>query len=259
MTLAGMMTSGGGQILADGTFTIGGVTPGRYTLRASPQGQSDEVALMEISVAGSDIADLQVVSAKPSSIRGRVVFEPGAVKPPAASAVRLTASHTNVFGTMPGNATPKDDWTFEMKVGAGHVLIRANVFGTGDWRVNRVIANDTDVIDGGIDIPANATIENVVVEMTTRHAEISVTVTDAAGALVRDCVVVVFVQDPQRWTSQTRYVVSSRPDQENLFHVRLSDGRRAFLVHRRPGRVPALWDPARSVLRAGDVAAVGAR
>jgi hypothetical protein len=66
----------------DGRFTINGLTPGEYTVRASlPSG---EMATADITVAGTDIADVQLVVAKPSIIRGRVVFAAGATakRPP---------------------------------------------------------------------------------------------------------------------------------------------------------------------------------
>ena len=66
---------------------------------------------------------------------------------------------------------------------------------------------------------------------------------DAAGALVRDCVVVVFAQDPQRWTSQTRYVVSSRPDPDNLFHLRLPAGDYFAVAFEEPDTSTPFNDP----------------
>ena len=70
----------------------------------------------------------------------------------------------------------------------------------------------------------NATIENVIVEMTNRTNEASGHVTDADGTTVRDCFVIVFAQDPARWTVQTRYLAVARPGQDDLFHARLLPG-----------------------------------
>ena len=134
------------------------------------------------------------------------------------------ASRFDVGGSS-GNDTPKDDGTFEIKASAGHALMRAGVFNARDWRLKRVLTADgADVTDAGFDIPANATVEGFVVELTSRYAEVSGTVVDAAGAAVRDCIVVVFAQDPLRWSAMTRYVAVSRPDQDNVFHVRLPPG-----------------------------------
>ena len=215
----------GAQVKPDGRFSIGGVPPGEYMLRVSGPGQPDEYATLDLTVAGSDINDVQLLVVKASTVRGRVVFEAGGAKPPAASSLRVMASPPNPMSARPGSAVPKDDLTFEMKTAAGRAMIRVGVFGTGDWRVKRVLApGGLDVTDSGLDVPANATVEDVVVEMTSHHSEVSGSVHDAAGERVRDCVVVVFAQDPQRWTPMTRYYGTSRPDLNGVFHMRVPPG-----------------------------------
>jgi hypothetical protein len=133
-----------------------------------------------------------------------------------------------------GQARVSDDGTFEMSLPAGHALVRAVMAGPATapagggsaplWRLNRVILNDDDVGDVGIEVPPNTVIENVIVEMTNRSNEVSGRVTDASGNTVRDCIVIVFAQDPARWTVQTRYLSVARPGPDDLFHVRLLPG-----------------------------------
>jgi len=213
------------QVEPDGTFAISGVPPGDYTLRASPRASPEVVATADVTVSTADVKDVQIVAVKPSTLRGRVVFEAGGAKRPAPAAVRLNIVRANGSMPMQGIDTPKDDWTFEVKTTAGHILMRAGVFGTGDWRLKRVLSGDgVAVTDTGIDVPVNATVDGLVVELTSRSAEISGTVADAAGASVRDCVVVVFAQDQGRWTTGTRYFGIGRPDQDQVFHVRLPAG-----------------------------------
>jgi hypothetical protein len=106
----------------------------------------------------------------------------------------------------------------------GTALAAAPGSSTAPWRLNRVIVNDIDVGDTGIDVPPNATIENVFVEMTNHSNEASGRVTDGDGHAVRDCEVIVFAQDPARWTVQTRYLGVARPGVDDLFHVRLLAG-----------------------------------
>jgi len=123
----------------------------------------------------------------------------------------------------------KDDGTFEISLPPGHVQLRAAptagaAGATPPWRLNRVMVHDIDVGDTGMDVPPNATIDDVVVEMTNRSGEASGRVTNADGTLVRDCFVIVFAQDPARWTVQTRYLGVSRPGADDLFHVRLLPG-----------------------------------
>ena len=41
---------------------------------------------------------------------------------------------------------------------------------------------------------------------------------------MHDCIVVVFAQDPLQWSALTRYFAAGRPDQGNVFHLRLPPG-----------------------------------
>jgi hypothetical protein len=127
-------------------------------------------------------------------------------------------------------AKVKDDYTFEISLPPGHVLIRGLASGQNagptaqPWRLNRVIVNDLDVADSGIDVGANSTIENVVVEWTNHSNEVTGKVTDAEGKMVRDCFVIVFAQDPAHWTVQTRHLAVSRPGLDDMFHTRVLAG-----------------------------------
>ena len=187
---------------------------------------------------GSDINDVQLVATKPSTIRGRVVFTASATSaaPPKPTAIDLGAVRDWSIGQVVRSpARIKEDGTFEIALPPGHVLIRGAMAGPAapaaepgsaapSWRLNRVIVNDIDVGDAGIDVPPNATIENVYVEMTNRSNEASGRVTDGDGNTVRDCFVIVFAQDPARWTVQTRYLSVARPGLDDLFHARLLPG-----------------------------------
>ena len=96
--------------------------------------------------------------------------------------------------------------------------------GPAPWRLNRVMQNDLDVGDAGIDVPANSVVENVIVEWTNHSNTVSGRVTDAEGKTVRDCFVIVFAQDSAHWTMQTRHLAAVRPGADDLFHARLLAG-----------------------------------
>jgi Carboxypeptidase regulatory-like domain len=220
-------SGGSAPLRPDGTFTIGGLPPGDYTLRAGTPLSQDEYAIADVSVSGGDVTDVQLVAVKPSIVRGRIVFEGDGAKLPPPSAVRVNGIHPSVtsVGIMQGNAVAKNDWTFEMKTAAGVLVIRGGIGVPGEWRLDRVLTADgADITDAGIDLPASSTVEGVAVVMTTRHNEITGKVLDEAGAAVRDCIVVVFAQDPQRWTQGTRHLGISRPDADGVFHVRVPAG-----------------------------------
>jgi protocatechuate 3,4-dioxygenase beta subunit len=227
---AAMVSNSAVPIRPDGKFTLT-LTPGDYYLRVF--GSANEGATTELTVNGADIDDVQLVITKPSIIRGRIAFtdSASAAAPPKPTAVDLGAWREWMVGQpLRSPAKINNDGTFEISLQPGHVLLRGAMTGPppGDaaapWRLNRVVQNDLDISDTGLDVPANATIENVVVEMTNRSNPVSGRVTDAEGKTVRDCFVIVFAQDPARWTVQTRHLSVSRPAADDLFHARLLAG-----------------------------------
>ena len=230
MQRIGLTQMGGNvsPVRSDGSFTVPNLTPGEYTLRVNtPTGES---AAAEIAVAGTDISNIQLIVAKPSTLKGRVVFTPSATsdRPPKPTAIDVGAWRDWALGQQVRSpAHIKDDGTFEISLAAGRVQLRAvptGAEGGSPWRLNRVIHNDVDVADTGIEIPPNGTIENVFVEMTNHTAEASGRVVDAVGNVVRDCVVIVFAQNPVHWTVQTRYLSIARPGVGDLYRARLLAG-----------------------------------
>jgi carboxypeptidase family protein len=217
---SGMQFQANTTVHADGTFTFGGVPPGSYTVMANTFGPDDS-AMTEVAVNGSDVTDVQLVTVKASVVRGRVVFEPGEIKPPAASAIGISLMNAN--RSRSGRA--RDDRTFEINVPAGHATVRASAFGAEAWSIKRVVTADgADVIDAGVDIPANGSIDGIVVVMTSRQPELSGSVADDIGAKVRDSLVVLFAQDSALWKPPSRYIAVARPDQDGVFHVRVPPG-----------------------------------
>jgi hypothetical protein len=222
---AGTYGTSYGQVRPDGTFTIGGVAPGEYAITISLTGAPDEIAAADVTVSGTDITGLQIAAVKQSLLRGRVVFEAGDVKPPLADALFLTVRHASLLSATSESDVPKRDGTFALKTSGGHVMISAGLSGSSDWRMNRVLTPDgSDVTDTGFDVPVGNDIDGLVVEMTTRVPDVSGTVLDAAGTAVRDCVVVLFAQDPLRWSARSRYFGIARPDADNVFHARVPAG-----------------------------------
>ena len=211
----------GGQTQADGKFAIGGLTPGEYVIRANLQGSQDQ-ASQTVTIDGSDITDVQLMVTKPSTIRGRVAFQPGGT-PPKASAIRITAMRDDPMINGGGNVSIKDDLTFEMPIVAGRIFVRSPPTGP-DWRLNRVLLNGVDVTDSGIDVPVNGSLNDMIVELTDHLYPISGKVTDANGAVVRDCDIIVFAQDPGGWTPGSRYLANARPALDDLFHAKMPAG-----------------------------------
>jgi hypothetical protein len=238
--IGGTLNAGtGAPLTPDGTFTIAGVAPGDYVIRTG-NGPDGESAAMSVSVNGADVSGIQLITAQPSVLRGRIVFGSGAT-PHKGSAVRLSAIRRDPWlgGT---NVIVHDDLTFEIKTTAGHVLLRAPNPGS-QWRLDRVLDGGVDITDIGIDVPPNTTRSNIIVEMTHHVSELSGHVLKADGQATRDAYVIVFTQDPARWTTQSRHVAMSRPTSDELFHVLVPAGN--YFVYATSEVEPGEWtDPA---------------
>ena len=233
---------------SDGAFSAPNLAPGDYTIRAyGPDGES---ARADVTVAGADINGLQLVVTKPSAIRGRIVFRPSATgqPPPKPAAIDIVAWREWSLGEqVRSSAKVLDDATFDISLPAGLVHLRAGARGPAPagampWRLGRVVVDDVDAADSGIDVPPNGSIDNVVVEMTDRIGELSGRVADDSGGPVNDCVVIVFAQDAAHWSVQSRHVSVARPGPDALYRARLLAGDYYVVAMKEPE--PNIWTSA---------------
>ena len=215
----GFMT--GAPVRPDGTFTLTGLSPGDYTITAQQMGNPDaEVATTKVTVGSEDVVGLQLVGAKPVAVRGRVLVDPAAAAslPPR---LMLQASPVQMMTPMLGPRAPapvQDDMTFELKAPPG--LYRVNILPGGmGWAIRSVRVSATDVIDSGFEVKTNQEISGLEIELTNKLTTISGLVTNARGAAVKDYTTLVFAQDSARWTGNTRYQSSGRPDQDGRFKI----------------------------------------
>jgi hypothetical protein len=211
------MGGGGTTVRPDGKFTVSGLTPGEYTFRASVPG-GGEAATASVIVADSDINDVQLIVQKTSTIRGRVLVD-GSAAPPAASTLRIFFQADVPMGPG-GNAQVKDDFTFEATMPPGHA--RVSMFG-GDWRLEAVRLDGADVSETGFEVLPNNATGRVEIALSARHADLTGTVLDANNAASRDYVVLLFPQDPARWTKPAA-VLMARPSADGTFKLRVPGG-----------------------------------
>lgn len=213
----GMATMGMG-VRPDGTFAIAGVTPGNYTLRAQPGGPAGEIATLEIVVAGEDISDLQLVTAGPSTISGRIVIDPSATAQPPLLTLIATPSGDLMFGggLQPGRMG--DDGSFELRARPGRNRIALSGGGSG-WQIRSVKVGGTDATDDGVEVKPNQNVDRVEVEVTNRVTTVSGVVIDTRGEPAKNKGVLAFSQRRELWTGNARYQATGRTDDDGRYKV----------------------------------------
>jgi protocatechuate 3,4-dioxygenase beta subunit len=231
--------TGGGQV-RDGTFTLSGIAPGDYTLRANigngvgADGRP-EFATATVSVNGEDINGVRLTAATLVTLTGRIVVQDtGAaqsLKPP----IRINLSPVNPDDQMfmpGGNTTAKDDFTFELKSQPGQFRVFAGASGGAQamWVVHAVRQNGVDVTDTGIEISSSGETSGIEIEFTNHVSELSGIVTNQRGEVAKDYTLIVFSQDREQWTGNTRYRSQGRPDQDGRFKIRALPAGRYYAV-----------------------------
>jgi len=216
----GFNMAGGGPIRPDGTFSISGIAPGDYTLRAQffgPAGPG-ETATIKITATGEDISDLHLTGARPSTASGRVVLDPAiaASLPAGLQLMVMPIDPEPMMGGQPARIT--EDGTFELRAPAGRM--RINIMGPMNGFALRAIRlNGTDITDAGLEFKPNEDISGLEIELTNKLTTMTGLVTNARGETIKEYAAVAFAQDREKWKIVGRYQGVGRPDQDGRFKI----------------------------------------
>ncbi len=228
----GMMSFGGAQVAADGSFTVAAVPPGDHVIDIRPQPRGPEArmefASVPITVTGENITGLRVTTGPGATIRGRVIFDGSAPRTGNFGPLRVTPQNADPQ-QMPvavmmggpfaaGNGIIADDGTFELAGQAGNLLLRVNTGGT--WMLKEVSIDGEDMTDVPYTIKGSETVSDVRIVLTDRLTELSGTVTDERGQPVKDYVVVLLPGELKDGVSPLRFTRTIRPDQEGVYRTR---------------------------------------
>ena len=224
-----IMTMTAGQTAADGSFSLSNVPTGDHVIEVQPLPRpggdpgSLEFASMPVSVGGSDISGLRIVTGKGAIVTGRVVFEgqsprtggvtPLRVMPQAVDPGRLM----NVFGATMANGMVADDGSFELAGASGQVFFR--VATAPGWTLKSVSLEGEDITDVPFDLTGKETVSGLRIVLTDRLTDVSGQVTDGRGRALKDYAVVLLPAEPMEGTV-ARFLRVVRPDQDGRFRVR---------------------------------------
>jgi hypothetical protein len=223
---AGMFMGGpGAQIRPDGTFSVGGLAPGEYVLRAmggfaGPDGVAN-AATAKVTLNGADIDGLRLAPAAPSTISGKIVIDPastGSFKPETVRLMATPKDSSDIGLVIPQPPQPtKADGSFEMKSSAGAFTL--NLIQAPNWMIKSAEQNGVDVLENGLEVRTGEDIENLQVEVTDRFPELSGSVADERGRPVLEFTTIAFPQQPAQPGSMARSSIG-RPDQDGRFKIR---------------------------------------
>jgi hypothetical protein len=162
------------------------------------------------------------------TVSGHVSFDDaGAAQSISSSSVRIAVQALNqddlALGVGAMGGALKEGFVFDLKTAPGRIGLRPFITsapGTSSvWQVKSVRVNGIDVTDTGLDVGSQGA-TGIEIEMTNRAQQLSGTVTDANGAIVKDYVVALFSQDHARWkVPMNRYFALARPGDDGGFKV----------------------------------------
>jgi hypothetical protein len=233
----------------NGNFTLSNVAPGDYTLQTravqvmtssgdgnmmtftmtrvvGPDGGSGsepESGSLPVSVAGEDLSNVVIITTKGASATGHLTYE-GGMKPTNAGNVRIMAMPVDP-GDGPvisggGSGSVKADNSFELKGLTGTRTFRALGLPQG-WTMKSIKLNGQDITDTGTEFKGSEAVTGLEIVLTSKSTQVDGTVRDASGNGVKDYTVVIFSDDPQKWTvPQGRYISGVRPDTDGRFQVK---------------------------------------
>jgi hypothetical protein len=229
-----MMQTMSGRVEQGGQFRITGVPPGRYLaqvramdFRGAAPGRggraidASEIGRQEITVGAEDLDGLVIVTAPGGRVTGQIVVESGNTSQLRMQQVAVTARAADIETGLPaGNAQSRvnEDGTFEITNIFDPRLFRVNV--PQGWNLKAVMLNGQDITDTPVDVPPGQTLAGVRVVLTDKSTEVNGRVADARGVAVTDATVIIFPADDARWTFQSRFVRTARPDQDGRYQIR---------------------------------------
>ena len=221
----------GAPIAADGSFRIRNLPPGDYKVQV--QNTTDvggvgvqEAAAVPITIDGADIDNITLVTSVGWSMTGRVVTDTGDTPDVPAARMRVLARPLSEEGAPVGgpnglNQTSgrlRDDWTFTVPALQGPVRLRLDA--PEDWAMKAILQDGIDVTERVFDMKGGDTLANLQIVITSNVNTVSGVLTDDKGAPTTDGTVIVFANEAEKWTEDSRFVRSSRPDQQGRFQIK---------------------------------------
>ena len=231
----------------DGSFSMAGVAPGRYLLRARGDDTNEpQFALQPITADGTDLPNLTVILTPAATITGTVTFlNTGGAQAPDPATVRVAVPLVDALDIGPNpTARVERSGAFTLSgVQAGSHLFRTQGSPRG-WTLKSVTVSGREVIDTPIELRSGQALSGVVFTFTDRLTEVNGTITDDRNTPVTDYTVLAFATDEQFWNAQSRHIMTTRPDQNGKYQLRGLPAGDYYLVAVDPAEQGEWFEPA---------------
>ena len=166
------------------------------------------------------MANVIIATSKGTTASGRVVYEGGSA--PSRNTVRISAPSAdaeNPLSMLGSSSSITAEGTFEIKGIAGPRVFRVANIPSG-WVLKAIRHNGSDITDDRVDVSPSQPITGLEVVLTNRTTEVNGMV-KAGNDPATDYTVVIFSDDPDKWTAPTsRHIASARPSQQGRFQVK---------------------------------------
>jgi hypothetical protein len=207
---------------ADGTFTIAGVRPGHYVVRArglDRAGGPTLFAAYRVLVDGADVADVKLALGPGSLVTGTVAFERRHGTPvPTSLRVRAPFPDGSDFGdALTGQVDAHGAFAIRGVMDGDHQLVVEGLH--RPWALRSITFHGHDITDEILQADEGVAFEDVRITIVDEAAEVSGRVTGEHDRAAADAGVLVFPAASDLWIRTDRRMRAARTDADGAFSI----------------------------------------
>jgi hypothetical protein len=217
-----------------GDFQYPSVPRGEYWLMGAARpapGADIEFGVLRISVAGQDMTNISIPTAKGALVNGRIEVDgDGTI---ALDRLEVIAHQTEF--ELPGVTGVPIDWSAPVGVAADGSFSLKDVFGPrllrvarlpAGWALKQALLDGAETTDASFDFKGGTRPHELRLVITSRTNRVTGIVRDGAGRPVGDARVVAFSTDEQTWKFRSRMIKAAETGADGRYVIEgLLDGR----------------------------------